>query len=135
MEMKRWRWVGLVIVALLCWCGCRTAPTGPVLTPVQTLEAYIGALRNGDLDGVLRYSSENIRRSLNLEQPGRKAELARGLARDAEENRETTYQVSGDYSLGDRASVVLKVAWPGGSNTMEVPLVREDGEWRVDTVL
>lgn len=106
------------IAALLALSACASGPSAT--QPNEALRAYARALEDKRVDDAYRMLSEEARRGLSLEafrravveNPGEALEIARSLKRPSGEAR-----------------VTARVLLPSGE---EVPLVLEDGAWKVE---
>lgn len=113
--MSRATCVGLVALALL-GAGCAHAPRGPG----EALAAYGAALARGDLRGAYALTSVELQRRLPFEA------FAAGFAGPAAEPAVLGQRIAAEATrVPPRVDVTLQTGEP-------VPLVFEDGRWRVD---
>jgi hypothetical protein len=128
-------------LAWLGWAlGC--APEPKDATPEGALRAFLEAMDRSDQDSHAREDAYHLLAAETRERLARRAELATSLARRRFEPWEMIAQ--GRYRLrfegragdglrsevhGDRAEVIVR-----GTDGQEarVPMVREDGHWRID---
>ena len=103
-------------------------------TPEAVAEAYIDALRDGDLDRMQELSCAALQPAFNdIEN---RDEAGANLARMAEESR-MRYSVHDVIIDGDRAQVTIDSTAGGSANTTTgtFSMVRESGEWKFCTEL
>ena len=125
-----------LVVVLLTDEGSTPFPSD---APEAALQAYIGALEDGDFDRAYGAFSSDVRSTVSREAFTREADL-----RDSGSERpDTRYLVSATNVEGDTALVTITVEefyedGLGGSTNrydQDVHLVREDGAWYISEPL
>ncbi|HAX25270.1 MAG TPA: hypothetical protein DCX80_09550, partial [Chloroflexi bacterium] len=122
----------LAVAVIVAIGGPKTAEYDPA-SPEGVVQRYLEAARIGDDNAVRELLSERALRQLDADGIHDKYRPA-----PLEDNRLVTLQRT--VVQGDHATVWLRIESPGGSGlsldryswTMPVPLVRENGNWRVD---
>ena len=112
--------LGAVIVLVVGSSSCARRPS----TPIEVTKAFVAALVKGDNDATKRLLSKKARQIIEKD--------ARLKDKPAEILQSSVGLTSPDKCRnerinGDRASVDCETA----SGTLSVPLVKEDGEWKV----
>lgn len=132
--------MGIVVVAVLVVVAASRPPaTYPAGSPEATVQGFLAANADGDIEAAYAFFSESVRRSLTV------ADYRRAWNDFSWEREQDRRVVLADTDLRDtRATVHLRVdvysgGGPFGSSryTYErsVILVREDDAWRIDEPL
>jgi hypothetical protein len=143
-ESRSLLYIGAGILALLVISVVAVLAIGPTATPDYdadspegTLQRYLVAYEDDDLDAAYEYFSERVKEQMSVDMFRRSIDMYQG----APGAQRVLFQgTSGD---GDRVSVDLVVEYfyddgfGGGSSSQprRVSMVREDGEWRIDDAL
>ena len=137
--------IGVAVVALavltavvVMLAGDRQAADFAPGSPEDTLQRYLAAYEDGDLEAAHRYFSADVRERMDLEEYERAVD-SWGVGSEPE--RSVLFESSS--GTGDRVELHLIVEQFAGDglsgetyrSPRDIRLVREDGEWRIDEPL
>ncbi len=130
--------LAVVTIVVVLLAGGREAAQFPADSPEATLQAYLAAYEEGDLDAAHAFFSAEVREQMDR---GAYQRAVDSWGFDAEPDRTVLFDST--TGTGDRVQLHLVVEEFYGDglsgdtyrSPREVRLVREDGEWRIDQAL
>lgn len=130
--------LAVVTIVVVLLAGGREAAEFPADSPEATLQAYLAAYEEGDLDAAHAYFSADVRRQMDR-QAYQQAVDSWGVG--TEPHRTVLFDST--TGTGDRVQLHLIVEEFYGDglsgdtyrSPRDVRLVREDGKWRIDQAL
>lgn len=131
----------ILSVAVVLVLGRGAATEYPAGSPEGTFQRYLAAYFDGDEETAYGYFSEDVQAQMSLEDYRQGAQMyGEGMGYGGTSQRVLFQETEGD---GDRMRLNLVVEYfygegmSGGSHRqpLEVSMVREGGEWRIDDPL
>lgn len=131
----------IVSVAVVLLLGRGAATEFPADSPEGAFQHYLAAYEDGDYETAYGYFSEDVQAQMSLEDYRQNAQMyGGGMGFGATSQRVLFQDTEGD---GDRVRINLVVEYfysdgmSGGSSRqpLQVNMVREGGEWRIDDPL
>lgn len=113
-----------ILVPAIVLAGCGGGGSGSE-TPEQAAKAFFAAYQNQDADTVWSMLASNTRKEAGS---NGKADLEK-LFKEYSDLKFTVGEVTVD---GDKATAEVTATVSGDSGTQTIPLVKEDGVWKVD---
>jgi hypothetical protein len=130
--------LSIASIAVVVTVGSRPPATFPADSPEAALQGYLEAFDAGDYGAAYEYFSAPVQGVMS-------AADFEAAARDYASYRTESYLVTydGTEGTGDRVSLQVTIEYGSGgalstdrySYQTTVPMVREDGSWRIDEAL
>ncbi|HEX8843256.1 MAG TPA: DUF2950 family protein [Pyrinomonadaceae bacterium] len=118
----------MLMVVFVGACSKGDQSSKKSLTPTETLKAYIEAAKNKDAAGLKSYLSKGTIEMMEKEAKGKGMSLDDAMkASMAAMPTVESPELGKEEINGDNATVEVKAR----GNTVKMPLVKEDGAWKV----
>lgn len=122
-DMKKFFWIFMVLVLLFTLSACEKKPA-------KVARGFLEAMHNHDYETAKELTVESGHEILDM-----LASFSEGINEEDRRDSDTDFRIIKTVVRGDSAFVTYET-WsksePDSVSTVEMPLVKENGDWKVD---